>query len=427
MFAGGGESLRRGWARRGVVIALASGCLLAPANAAANLGDGAGTDEPLLGVPGLGGLIADRAELTLDPDYWTQFIRDALSARLIAPLPVDAVKPEQALPTSPVAAGGGYVYPLRRRPLPLADVEYDWQGTTKTLAQFMRTSETDATLFVHDGRIVSELYENGWSARSRHQPWSVTKSFISSLVGIALADGKVRSLKNPIDSYIPKLRGTAWEGTTIRNLLEMESGVHWDEGTPVLVVNTQVQQWVEIILDYYTDGEAGQTRNEFLASLPRVAPQGTQFSYNSGNTQVLGWMLERVYDRPLNELLSAKLWKPAGMATSGRMMTDRVGNVIGSQGLYAQHPGIRPLRRAVPKPRPHAQRPPCRARVLGACVYANDPALGRRLCIPVVARSDLAKLRGVRVPGAEDLGRTGVLADRRAHEPHARPRPLERV
>jgi CubicO group peptidase (beta-lactamase class C family) len=258
-----------------------------------------------------------------------------MNARLIAPLPVDAVKVEQALPTSPVAAGG-HVSPLRRRLLPLDGVEYEWQGTTKTLAQFMRTSETDAALFVHKGAIVSELYENGWSARTRHQPWSVTKSFISALVGIAFAEDKVRSLKDPIESYIPKLRGTAWEGTTIRNLLEMESGVHWDEGTPVLVVNTQVQQWVQVILDYYTDGEAGQTRNEFLASLPRVAPQGTQFSYNSGNTQVLGWMLERLYDRPLNELLSAKIWKPAGMATRGRMMTDRVGNVIGSQGLYAQ-------------------------------------------------------------------------------------------
>ncbi len=335
MFAGGGKA-REDLPRQGVAVLLASAALLlAPGTAAADLGDGAGSDEPLIGVPGLAGLLADRAELTLDPDYWAQFIRDALNARFIAPLPVDAVKPEQALPTSPVGAGGK-VYRLARRALPLSDVEYEWQGTTKTLAQFMRTSETDATLFVHDGAIVSELYENGWSARTRHQPWSVTKSFVSALVGIALSEGKLRSLKDPIESYIPTLRGTAWQGTTIRNLLEMESGVHWDEGTPVLAVNTQVQQWIQVILDYYTDGEVGQTRNEFLRSLPRVAPQGKQFSYNSGNTQVLGWLLERVYRRPLNEVLSAKLWKPAGMATGGRMMTDRVGDVIGSQGLYAQ-------------------------------------------------------------------------------------------
>ena len=323
-------------ARRLVVGMLAFACTVVPASATANLGDGAGTDEPLLGVPGLAGLIMDRAELTLDPDYWTQFIRNAIETRYIAPLPVDAVKVEQALPTSPIAAGTGYRYPLRRDPQPLGGVEYEWQGQTKTLADFMRTSETDATVFVHDGAIVSELYENGWSANSRHQPWSVTKAFISTLVGIALHEGRVRSLRDRIDSYIPRLRGTAWEGTTIRNLLEMESGVHWDEGTPVLVVNTQVEQWVQVILDYYTDGELGQTRNEFLMSLPRVAPQGTRFSYNSGNTQVLGWMLERLYRRPLNEIMSVKFWRPAGMAHDARFMTDRLGDVIGSQGLYSR-------------------------------------------------------------------------------------------
>ena len=331
----GGSRFRGDAACRLVVGVLAFACTVVPASATANLGDGAGTDEPLLGVPGLAGLVTERAELTLDPDYWTQFVRNALQTTYIAPLPVDAIKLEQVLPTSPIAAGGR-VYRLPRSPVPLGGVEYEWQGETKTVAQFMRTSETDATVFVHDGAVVSELYENGWSGSTRHQPWSVTKSFISSLVGIAISEGRVSSLRDPIDSYIPRLRGTAWEGTTIRNLLEMESGVHWDEGTPVLVVNTQVEQWIEAILDYYTDGEFGQTRNEFLASLPRVAPQGTRFSYNSGNTQVLGWMLERVYHRPLNEVLSEKLWKPAGMATDARFMTDRVGDVIGSQGLYAR-------------------------------------------------------------------------------------------
>jgi CubicO group peptidase (beta-lactamase class C family) len=314
---------------------MACASIVAPASAVADLGDGNGPDEPLLGVPGLAGLVSERAELTLDPAYWTQFISNAAASKYIAPLPVDAIKVEQALPTSPVEPGS-YTYRLRRRPLDLGSLTYEWQGRTKTLAEFMRTSETDATVFVHDGAVVSELYENGWSAGARHQPWSVTKSFISALVGIAIGEGRVDSLRDPIDAYIPRLAGTAWEGTTIRNLLEMESGVHWDEGTPVLVVNTQVQQWIEIILDYYTDGELGQTRNEFLASLPRVAPQGTRFSYNSGNTQVLGWMLERVYRRPLNEVLSEKLWKPAGMADGARMMTDRLGDVIGSQGLYAR-------------------------------------------------------------------------------------------
>ena len=279
-----------------MVVALASGCLLAPAGAAANLGDGAGTDEPLLGVPGLAGLIADRAELTLDPDYWTQFIRNALSARLIAPLPVDAVKPEQVLPTSPVAAGGGYVYPLRRRPRPLADVEYEWQGRTKTLAQFMRTSETDATVFVHNGRSSPSSTRTAGRPASRHQPWSVTKSFISSLVGIALAEGRVRSLQGPDRLLHPeaarhRLGGhddpqPARDGVG-RALGRGHARARRQHPGPAVGPGRSSTTT--------PTGELGQTRNEFLASLPRVAPQGTRFSYNSGNTQVLGWMLERLY------------------------------------------------------------------------------------------------------------------------------------
>jgi CubicO group peptidase (beta-lactamase class C family) len=116
----------------------------------------------------------------------------------------------------------------------------------------------------------------------------------------------------------------------------VESGVHWDEGTPVLAQNTQVQQWVQLALDLHTDGQLGQTRNEFLASLERVAPQGTEFSYNSGNTQVLAWMLEKLYAKPFNEIVSEQLWQPVGMAHDAAAMTDRVGDAVASQGLYSQ-------------------------------------------------------------------------------------------
>jgi CubicO group peptidase (beta-lactamase class C family) len=293
-------------------------------------------EEPLVGVPGVAELAAGRAEVMMDPAFWTQVVSNLLvSQTVVIPKPVDVVKPEAFLPTAPVE-NGKEASPLGRRPVDLAGVTYEWQGRTKTLKDFVTSTETDAVAFVHDGQIVTDLYANGWSADVRHQPWSVTKSFVSALVGIAVAEGRVRSIEQPIDAYVKPLGATAWKGTTIRNLLEMESGVHWDEGTPVLAVNTQVQQWVQAALDLVTDGALGQTRNEFLASLPREVPQGTRFSYNSGNTQLLAWLLETVYRKPFNEIVSAKLWKPAGMAGDARVMTDRVGDAIASQGLYSR-------------------------------------------------------------------------------------------
>ncbi len=293
-------------------------------------------EEPLVGVPGLAELLAGRTEVMLDPAFWTQVVSNLLvSQTVVIPKPVDVIKPEQALPTAPVA-DGPRVSPLPRGDVDLSRVRYEWQGRKKTLREFVVSTETDTVAFVHEGAIISELHANGWSAGVRHQPWSVTKSFVSALVGIALDEGRVRSLGDAIETYIPDLRGTAWQGTTVQNLLEMDSGVHWDEGTPILAINTQVQQWIQLALDLVTGGALGQTRNEFLASLPREVPAGTRFSYNSGNTQLLAWMLEKVYAKPFNQIVSEKLWVPIGMADDARVMTDRLGDAVASQGLYSR-------------------------------------------------------------------------------------------
>lgn len=295
-----------------------------------------GAEEAIVGVPGVADLVAGRTEVMMDPAFWTQIVGNLLVSRtIVLPTPVDLVKPEMFLPTA-LVRNGPYVWPLPRREVDLSGVRYEWQGRQKSLRDFVHSTETDIVAFLRGGEIVTDMYANGWSADVRHQPWSVTKSFVSAVVGIALDEGEVGSVEDPIDRYIGELRGTAWEGTTIRNLLEMESGVHWDEGTPVLAVNTQVQQWIQAALDLYTDGRYGQGRNEFLKSLPRVAPQGTKFSYNSGNTQVLAWLTETVYGKPFVEVISEKLWIPTGMAGDARMLTDRVGDAIASQGLYAR-------------------------------------------------------------------------------------------
>jgi CubicO group peptidase (beta-lactamase class C family) len=293
--------------------------------------------QPVEAAPPPADLAAGRAETMMDPAFWTQVVTNALEQQaVVIPSPVDVVRPEMYLPTVPVRAGGKRTYRLPRRDRDLDDLTYEFGGRTKTLREFMNSTETDGVAFVHKGRIVDDLYANGWSSEDLHQPWSVTKSFISTVVGIAVDEGRIRSLQDPIDRYITELKGTAWEGTTIQNLLEMESGVHWDESTPVLAVNTQVEQWIQAALDLYSNGQLGMTRNEFLKSLPRVAPQGTKFSYNSGNTQVLAWLTETIYGKEFNEVISEKLWKPAGMAADAKMMTDRVGDVIASQGLYSR-------------------------------------------------------------------------------------------
>ena len=93
--------------------------------------------EPLLGVPAVDALAAGRAEVMMDPAFWTQVVGNLLVSRtVVLPTPVDLVKPEMYLPTAPVAPGS-YVWPLARRPVDLSGVRYDWQGRQKSLQDFV--------------------------------------------------------------------------------------------------------------------------------------------------------------------------------------------------------------------------------------------------------------------------------------------------
>ncbi|MFE2957901.1 serine hydrolase domain-containing protein [Nocardia tengchongensis] len=290
----------------------------------------------LLGVPPLPDVIAGSAADLASPEFWSNYVREVVTNnKVLLPIPIDVVKPDVVLPHAPVASGG-YVSALPSAPIDLLGVTYEWAGGTKTVADFLHDTGTDVIEFAHNGTLVAQYFANGWSDGTAHQAWSTTKSFVSTLVGIALDQHLIASLDDPIETYVPDLAGTAWQGVTIRNVLEMRSGVHWDEHTEELTQNTQVEEWIELALDYYTDGRSGKTRNEFLRSLPRSEPPGERFNYNSANTQVLAWMLESIYHQPFDQVLSQQLWQPAGMEASADIMTDRVGAAVASEELFAR-------------------------------------------------------------------------------------------
>ena len=294
-------------------------------------------DGPVVGTPPPDDAAQGWVEGWTDPDYWSSYFHDAvLNSHLNVPYPVDPIKPETYLTNVPVN-DGRYVASLPVAHRDLSRITYTYGGQTKTIEQFVRTTRTDQVVLVHDGVVVGEFYANGFTAKTRHQAWSVTKTFVAAVVGIAHHEGLIGSLGDPIERYVPRLRGTEWEGVSIRDILQMESGVHWDEDTPVLAVNTQVEQWRDLALDMYTGGAAGKTRNEFLATLPSMGYEpGSRFRYNSGNTQVLAWMTERLYGTTFEKVLQRKLWRPMGAAGDAVMTSDRVGGVVASHGLFAR-------------------------------------------------------------------------------------------
>ena len=159
---------------------------------------------------------------------------------------------------------------------------------------------------IKDGKIVYERYLNRADAKTHFNSYSMAKSFNSILVGLAIADGHIRSVLDPVEKYVPELKNSGYGGTTIKDLLEMRSGVEWNdnffaEGSTAH--KAHVAAWVE--------GSARYT--DFAAGAKRAHPPGTVFNYDTMDAAVVGLVVERAVKMPISRYLSDRLWKPAGM------------------------------------------------------------------------------------------------------------------
>ena len=197
--------------------------------------------------------------------------------------------------------------PVRRgatvRPLPKAggrfDVRFTVDGKPLDLAGYMAANHVTGLLVLRDGKILAERYGGGRGERDRWTAWSVTKSVTSTLVGAAVRDGAIASIDQPVTVYLPELKGSAYNGVTIRNLLTMSSGVRWDED-----YESRTSDFFHM-LDHPI--------LEQMRKLPRETPPGSVFHYNTGDTNLLGIIVARATGKPISRYLSEKIWAPYGM------------------------------------------------------------------------------------------------------------------
>lgn len=284
-------------------------------------------------TPGVGplmGLLQARANLLLSGGQPVRLLQDVSGGELsILLLPVDATTVIVILPTNVVHANPA-APALPEARMDLGQLTYEINGHTRTIDQFMQSGSTNAIAFMHNGRFIYDDYQNGFDSQTRAHMWSVTKSVTTALVGIAVAEGLVDSIHDPIKKYIPEAADTVWEGVSVEDLLQMESGTYWVD-VPV----HQPEQLVLMGVDFHTNGLLGMTRDEYLLRLTRVSPPGEHYRYNSGDAQMLAWLLENVYAKPYAQILSEKIWQPAGMQDDALVQVDRLGNTFASMGLMA--------------------------------------------------------------------------------------------
>ncbi|MGC2493482.1 serine hydrolase domain-containing protein [Candidatus Binatus sp.] len=181
-------------------------------------------------------------------------------------------------------------------------VEYKEGDAVKrvALSELLRSTGTHAFIVIRDNQVLYEDYFNGYARDSLCTAWSVSKSVASALVGIAIAEGYIKSLDDPITNYLPELKDQGFSAITIRNLLTMGSGIQYRIG---------FFPWDEFVLaGYYPN-----LRQLLLSDLKIMEPPGQSFHYNNFNVELLGLILERTTHRSASQYLQEKIWEPIGM------------------------------------------------------------------------------------------------------------------
>jgi len=207
--------------------------------------------------------------------------------------------------TTRTVARSGDVWRLPRSDHAL-DFSYGWQGVTRPADEFLERTYTNALLILKDGRIVSEIYRNNSDERSRFIGWSMTKSVTSVLIGCALAEGLIESLDEPITRYLPELAGGGYDGVSIRHVMQMRSGVDYEERydfeNPGVAASNHIAALVRNTARF----------TDVARTLPRIHAPGEHFQYKTIDTAVLGWLVERAAGSSVAAYTESCLWEPLG-------------------------------------------------------------------------------------------------------------------
>ena len=197
-------------------------------------------------------------------------------------------------------------------------VRYEYQGQTFTLDDYLARNPATGLLVARGDTILIERYQYGRNDRHRITSWSMAKTVTSMLVGIAIAEGHIRSVDDPAAGYVPALADTEYGRTSFRHLLQMSSGVRFVEEY------TGKDDVARLVADTFRQVGAGGV-DAVTPFNVRIAPPGTKFSYASVETQVLGLVLRSAVGRSLADYLQDKIWEPMGAEADATWLIDRAG------------------------------------------------------------------------------------------------------
>jgi CubicO group peptidase (beta-lactamase class C family) len=256
-------------------------------------------------------------------------IRWVLDGRMLPGEEVATFERSDTIYPVKVVSRGGSVRTLPVADMRLHNVLFQTGDKRYDLFDYLAMNRVAGLLILKDGKVVLEDYELGAGPATRWASFSMAKSVTSTLIGAALQDGFIAGLDDPVTRYVPVLRGGVYEGVSIRNVLQMASGVRWNE------TYTDPNSDCRKLTDAQMSHKAGASL-AYMKYLSRAAPAGSVWNYNSGETNIAGAVVEGATHMSLSAYLSRKLWSPLGMENDAFWWTESQGGTgIGGAGLSA--------------------------------------------------------------------------------------------
>ncbi|WP_290496451.1 serine hydrolase domain-containing protein [Hyphomonas sp. UBA4494] len=211
----------------------------------------------------------------------------------------------EIFPTRTIKAGDT-VSALPYAATPLSDMPIQANGKSYDLFDYVSQNRLVGLLAIKDGHIVHEYYDQGIGPDTRWMSMSMAKSVSTTLVGAAIKDGFIDSVDDQLVKYLPELSGSGYDGVSIKHLLQMTSGVKWDD------THTVAESERRTMLDLQVGQKPGEIM-KFMASLPRIAEPGTVWNYSTGETHVVGALVKAATGKWLSDYCSETMWSRLSM------------------------------------------------------------------------------------------------------------------
>lgn len=235
---------------------------------------------------------------------------------------------DRLFPTRTIKAGTNTL-DLPKADKQLTNVKFKYEEKDYDLYDFVALDSITAMLVIKDGKIAFETYQRGNTEKTRWMSMSVAKSISSTLAGIAIKEGLIKGLDAQVVDYVPELKGSAYDGVSVRDVLMMSSGVKWNETYTDPNSDRRALLKAQI-------SQKPRSAVQLMAKLPRAAEPGTLNTYSTGETQILGEIVRGAVKKPLADYLSEKIWAPFGMETDASWWLDSPEGVeIGGSGISA--------------------------------------------------------------------------------------------